>query len=101
MEPLGSLREIRGQLGRFNIAPDGSGASGMGERVGTGVFHGPGLVAEVPLAEEPSTRGGEGPQISQILVTVTDEDFAFPVLIGLCRQFKWKLMDPDSGRSFG
>jgi hypothetical protein len=101
MAPLGTLREVKGALGRSNIAPDGSGPHGYGERLGTGVFHGPGMVLEVPLSEEPDANRGRGPEIAQVLVSVTDEDFAFPVLMRLCKQNGWKMMDPESGRTFG
>jgi hypothetical protein len=99
--PLGSLREVREALGQSNIAPDGSGPQGYGERLGTGVFFGPGMVLEVPLLDEPDANRGEGPQVRQVLVSVTDEDFAFPVLMRLCKRNHWQMMDPDSGRTFG
>ncbi len=99
--PLGSLREVREALGCSNIAPDGSGAHGYGERMGTGVFFGPGMVLEVPLMDEPDALRGEGPEVRQVLVSVTDEDFAFPVLMRLCKRHQWQMMDPDSGRTFG
>lgn len=99
--PLGSLKEVRTALGQCNISPDGSGQYGYGERLGTGVLHGPGMVMEVPLMEDPSSNRGAGPEISQVLVSVTDEDFAFPVLIRLCKLNGWRMMDPESGRTFG
>ena len=99
--PLGSLREVRDALGNSNIAPDGSGPHGYGERMGTGVFFGPGMVMEVPLMDDPTVSRGEGPEVKQILVTVTDEDFAFPVLMRLCKRNHWQMMDAESGRTFG
>ena len=99
--PLGSLREVRRALGMSNIAPDGSGPSGYGERLGVGLFFGPGMVLEVALTEEPDTNRGEGPEVRQVLVTITDEDFAFPVLMRLCKQNQWQMMDAESGRTFG
>ncbi len=101
LSPLGSLREVRAALGQCNISPDGSGPHGYGERLGTGVLHGPGMVMEIPLSEEPTSNRGAGPEISQVLVSVTDEDFAFPVLMKLCKLNAWKMMDPESGRTFG
>jgi hypothetical protein len=32
------------------------------------------------------------------MVTMTDEDFAFPVLTRACRLYKWTLMDPETGQ---
>lgn len=98
---LGALRDVRAALGQCNISPDGSGPHGYGERLGTGVLFGPGMVLEIPLSEEPTSNRGAGPEISQVLVSVTDEDFAFPVLMRLCKLNSWKMMDPDSGRTFG
>ncbi|HMN39813.1 MAG TPA: hypothetical protein PKE29_03145 [Phycisphaerales bacterium] len=101
MPPLGTLREVREALGNSNISPDGSGPHGYGERIGTGVFHGPGMVLEVALADDPASNRGSGPEVRQVLVSVTDEDFAFPVLMRLCKLNQWQMMDPDSGRTFG
>lgn len=98
---LGSLREVGKALGNSNIAADGSGPHGLGERMGTGVFYGPGMVLEVALMEEPDSHRGEGPEVRQVLVSLTDEDFAFPVLMRLCKNNGWQMMDPDSGRTFG
>lgn len=101
LQPLGSLREVAQSLAQCNIAPDGSGPFGFGERMGTGVLFGPGMVLEIPLNEEPTSNKGQGPEIAQVLVSVTDEDFGFPVLMRLCKLNGWKMMDPDSGRTFG
>jgi hypothetical protein len=101
MEPLGTLREVREMLGRCNIAPDGSGPHGYGERLGVALLFGPGLVCEIALPDDPGVAKGQGPPVAQVLVSLTDEDFGFPVLVRLCRQAKWKMLDPDSGRSFG
>jgi hypothetical protein len=95
MEPLGTLRELLAIVGRFNIAGDGSGAGGMGTVPGMNVLYGPGCIMEVPGDGDPKT------DVNQVMVTVTDEDFAWPVLSRLCKEQKWKMMDPDSGRMFG
>lgn len=101
MLALGSLREVCTALGQSNVHPDGSGPHGFGERVGTGVMFGPGMVLEIPFTDDPGSNRGQGPELKQILVSVTDEDFAFPVLMRICRLNEWKMMDPDSGRTFG
>lgn len=95
MEPLGSLHEVVAALGRFNIAGDGSGPRGMGTVMGMNVLHGPGFVVEVPGDGEPKS------DVMQAMVTVTDDDFAWPVLSRMCKDQRWKMMDPDSGRTFG
>ncbi|HVU65256.1 MAG TPA: hypothetical protein VHC70_14835 [Phycisphaerales bacterium] len=98
---LGTLREVAAAMANSNIAPDGSGPHGLGERMGTGVFYGPGMVLEVALTEEPDSNRGAGPEVRQVLVSLTDEDFAFPVLMRLCKMNGWQMMDPESGRTFG
>jgi hypothetical protein len=95
LAPLGSLSELRTAMLNYNIAPDGSGPIGLGERFGTGVFHGPGMVLEISLPQD-----DRDPDIKQVLIAVTDEDFAWPVISRMCKGEKWKLMDPESGRTF-
>lgn len=85
---LGDLREVLGALSKFNTAPDGSASPGAP----TAILHGPGLVIEIPTAMD---------EIRQALVTLIDEDIAWPVLTRLCRALSWRMMDPNTGRSFG
>jgi hypothetical protein len=92
MEPIGSIKEVVRDLAPFNTAPDGSGPDGLGERLGMAMLYGPGFVAEVPTGND---------EISQIMVSVTDEDFAWSVLMRMCRGAGLKMMDPETGRTFG
>lgn len=87
LKPLGSLRQVREALANFNTAPDGGKA-----RLGTEVLHGPGIVLEVPTGLD---------EVSQAMVTVLDEEIAWPVLSRLCKTLGWKMMDIESGRMFG
>lgn len=87
MEPLGSLQAVLDTLARFNTAPDGSPSEGMG----TLTLYGPGLVVHVPTATE---------AITQVLVSVTEEELAWPVLSRLCRAARWAMMDAETGRTF-
>lgn len=93
MPPLGSQREMIDTLARFNTAPDGSSTPAVGAASrpdsGTTRLFGPGMVVEFASADR---------EVRQLLVTATDDDFAFPVLQRLCREQKWTLMDPDSGQ---
>jgi hypothetical protein len=89
---LGSLKSVLLDFAPFNTAPDGSGNEGMGDALGVGVLHGPGFRAEVPTMSE---------VVAQVIITISDEDFAFPVLMKMCRLNKWKMMDPESGQSYG
>ncbi|MBZ0171192.1 MAG: hypothetical protein K8E66_02310 [Phycisphaerales bacterium] len=85
--PLGSESEFRDAVAPFNTATDGREAMG-----GSITFYGPGLVIEiVPI----------GDRVTQALVTCQDQDFAWPVLYGICKANKWKLQDMESGRMFG
>lgn len=95
MEPLGTLREVLAQAAGFNAAPDGSGPQGMGVVPGMVILHGPGFILEVPGDGDPKS------DVMQIMATVTDEDFAWPVLSRMCKAAAWKMMDPESGRTFG
>lgn len=83
--PLGPRREVRETLARFNTSTDGSSTAGSPlERL-----YGPGMVVELPTSVEPLT---------QAIATMNDEDTAFPVLVKLCRETGWRLMDVESGR---
>ena len=95
LEPLGTLDDVLTITGRCNLTADGSGPAGLGVVPGMVILHGPGFIAEVP------SDGDRRSEINQIMTTVTDEDFAWPVLRKLCRLQGWKMMDPDSGRTFG
>jgi len=88
LEPLGSIRAVTASLARYNTAPDGAAAKGTGIEV----LFGPGLIMEMPTGDD---------EVRQIMVTLTDEDFAFPVMLRVCREQQWTMMDPESGRRFG
>lgn len=92
MVPLGDAAGVVGLLAGFNTGPDGTGPEGMGELAGVGVLYGPGFVAEFSTGVE---------EVGQVMVTITDEAFAWPVLIRACKAAGWKMMDPESGRTFG
>lgn len=95
MVPLGTYRGVIATFEPFNISPDGSGPEGWGESPGMATLYGPGCVVEMAYTGEP-----EG-ELSQAMVSVTDEEFAWPVLSRACKAGGWKLMDPESGRTFG
>lgn len=84
---LGTKRQFVDELARFNIATDGSSEN-------IGVAFGPGFRLELPFI-------GDKDPVSQALITITEEDNAWPVLTRLCREMNWRLMDLDSGRTFG
>lgn len=88
MAPLGSVREVLDALADFNTAPDG----GPKRSTGTDFLHGPGFVVEIP-----STQA----TVTQAIVTMTDEDIAWPVLVRLTKRLGWTMVDLETGRSFG
>lgn len=88
MPPMGTVDEVLTQLARYNTSPDGPPKPELGVRV----LFGPGMIMEMPMSDD---------EVRQVMVTMTDDDFAFPVLTRLCREQRWTMMDPDSGRRFG
>jgi hypothetical protein len=88
VKPMGSEGEFIASLAPFNTAPDGSPV----RRGGTQVLHGPGIVIEYADTHE---------QINQAILTVVDQDIAWPVLVRLCRSLGWKMQDIESGQVFG
>ena len=89
MKPLGTRPEIKDALARFNTSPDGAPRAAS---AGTEIYHGPGLVVEIPTGTE---------TVTQAMVTMTEDEIAFPVLRRLCAAQKWKIVDLETGRSFG
>lgn len=79
LAPLGSRREIVDQLANQNTSP---------ERDGEDVLFGPGIRIELP-PEDP---------ITQMLMTITEEEIGWQVIMRLARLYVWKLFDPVSGR---
>ncbi|MEO1009371.1 MAG: hypothetical protein AAFX79_12480 [Planctomycetota bacterium] len=88
LPPLGTVDEVTEALAEYNTAPDGS----AGEGAGTHLLHGPGLVVEIPRNIDRVTQG---------LVTLIDEDIAWPVLMKVIKALPWKLLDLETGRSLG
>lgn len=95
MLPLGRAKDVILALRACNVGPDGSGPQGWGETPGMATLYGPGCIIELPTSDD----GRE--ELAQAMVTVTDEDFAWPVLSRICRTNQWKMMHPESGRMFG
>ncbi len=85
---LGTGKQVKSILELYNTSPDGS----PGRSLGTEVLYGPGMVVDIPTSSE---------AVTQIMASVTDEEIAWPVLSKLCRDRKWKLVDLETGRTFG
>lgn len=88
LPPLGEQADILRILERYNTAPD-NGPPGKKAELGLATLHGPGMVVEYSTADR---------SVRQLMVTMTDDDFAFPVLARLCREQRWALLDPETGQ---
>ena len=45
-----------------------------------------------------ATKGCGKPPVLQMLLTVSDEDIAWSVILRLAREMQWKILDPSNGR---
>jgi len=79
LPPLGSRSEIIDLVRPFNTAPEND----QGD-----VLFGPGIRIEMP-PDEP---------ITQMLLTLTEEEIAWQVIMRLTKSLQWKLLDPVTGR---
>ncbi len=77
--PLGSRDEIIRQAAIYNTAP---------ETDGRDILFGPGIRIELPPGEP----------VRQMLMTVTEEEIAWQVIMRLAKDLQWKLLDPATGR---
>jgi len=84
--PLGTLEEVLEILSHYNTAPDDP------EDKSPQFLYGPGFTVQMPFTDGP---------ITQLLVTMVEESTAWSVLARLCRQEHWKMVDPETGRTFG
>lgn len=79
--PVGWRRQIVLDLARFNTAPE---CEGDDE-----VLYGPGIRIELPPGQDP---------VSQMLMTIVEEEIAWHVVMRLAKTFDWKIVDPNTGR---
>lgn len=80
MAPIGSRGEIIGHLSQYNTAPDGTGDD---------VLYGPGIRLEMPPDQDP---------VTQLLLTVVEEEIAWLVILRMAKAFGWKIVDVNTGR---
>jgi hypothetical protein len=81
LAPLGDRNELLQRLSHFNTAPDHEGGD---------TLYGPGIVLDLPPADEP---------LNQILLTVTEEEIGWLVIIKLLKEFRWSLIDTTTGNT--
>jgi len=77
--PIGPRREILDGLARHNTAPECNGED---------VLYGPGIRIELP----------PGDPVTQMLLTIVEDEIAWLVIMRLARELRWRLLDPVSGR---
>ena len=82
MAPLGSREEVINGLAHCNTGPDAPGGD---------VLYGPGLEFELPPGQDP---------VLQMLMSISDDDIAWIMIMRIAREFGWKILDPQSGREF-
>lgn len=88
--PMGSLEDLLELLAPFNTAPDRPiQRQALEANLGSAFLHGPGLVVEIPAASAP---------IVQVLITVDDDEWAWPVLMRIRRATGWSFLDPNTGQ---
>ena len=84
MPAIGSRREILAKLADRNTRPERDGADD--------VLYGPGIQVELAPNQDP---------VTQMLVTITEEEIGWLVLQRLVRELPWKLLDPSTGLELG
>lgn len=67
-------------LANYNTAP---------QREGEDILYGPGIRLELPPGQK---------DISQMLLTLVEEEIAWLTIMRLAKTFQWKLLDTATGR---
>lgn len=80
MASLGSRPDLFRMLAERNTSSDGRHED---------ILHGPGFQLEVAPGQDP---------VTQMLMTIVDEDIAWVVIMRLAKELDWKLLDPMTGR---
>ena len=82
LTPMGTRAELVSGLATCNTGPD---------RTGGDVLYGPGIELVIAPGEDP---------VRQMEMAVTDDDIAWTIIHRMKKQFGWKFIDPESGRTF-
>ena len=83
MAPIGPRSDIIRKLTQFNTSP---------EQEGDDVLYGPGILIELPPDQDP---------VAQMLMSITEEEIAWLVVMRLVKELHWKILDPETGRELG
>ncbi len=81
MPAVGPRKEILEALARCNTAAEDSGSPD--------VLFGPGIRVELAPGQDP---------VTQMLVTVNEEEIGWLVLTRMIKEFGWRLLDPNTQR---
>ncbi len=81
LRPLGARKQFVRDLARYNTAPEREGEDD--------VLYGPGIRLELPPDQDP---------INQVLLTITEDEIAWLVIMRLAKTFDWKIVDTENGR---
>lgn len=84
MAPIGPRDEILDKLGRANTAAE--------DAESPDILYGPGIRIELTPGQDP---------VSQMLMTITEEEIAWQVIRRLLNHFQWRLLDPNTGQELG
>ncbi len=80
LAPIGSRKEIVDQLSSLNTAP---------ERDGEDTLFGPGIRIDLTPGRDP---------VEQMLLSVTEEEIAYLVIMRISRICGWRIIDPETGQ---
>jgi hypothetical protein len=80
MAPLGPRQEIIDRLATMNTAPAIEGDE---------MLYGPGIRIELPPEQDP---------VLQMLMSITEEEIAWQVILRISKAMQWKILDPETGR---
>ncbi len=81
---IGPRQDVLKDLAHCNTSPERQGADD--------VLFGPGIRIELTPGQDP---------ITQMLVTLSEDEIGWHVLQRFVTEFHWKLLDPRTGREFG
>lgn len=79
---LGSRGELESALAIRNTTAEAAGCD---------VLFGPGIELHLAPNQDP---------IMQMMLTISDEDIGWTVIMRIARDLHWKILDPNSGREF-
>jgi hypothetical protein len=80
MAVIAPRKELLETLSHYNTAP---------AREGEDVLYGPGFRIELAPEQDP---------VTQMLMTIDDDDIAWVAIMHIARSLNWKLLDPMTGR---